>query len=164
MNKRSVLVSSLMIVLAVAAAIAGATFAPFSDTATGSGSIGAGVVDITINGSDQAVLAFSTDECTNMAPGHNCVQGFTIGAGDSTLSATWAGSTVITGGNGCFIVESTTVPAGTAEEGDATDDHDPGATGAGSVTISVVDNNDCQGAAADVVVTLTATQSATPYN
>lgn len=165
-------ISTAALVLGSAAAllIGGATYAPFTDDAAGSGRVGAGSVNVSINGTDSATLAFNTDECSNMAPGIDCVVQLDVSTGTSSLSATWAttiaedGDEAIDGlPDGCFT-ETANVPTGDAEDGDADADHDPGDTHNGTLTVRVADDNRCQSAATDITVSVVATQSPSPHN
>lgn len=167
---RRIATAALVMGSAAALLIGGATYAPFTDDAAGSGNVGAGSVNVSINGTDAATLAFDTDECSNMAPGIDCVVPFDVSTGTSSLSATW-NTTVAEDGdeaidglpNGCFT-EEVSVPAGDAENGDADADHDPGDAHDGTLTVRVADDNRCQSAATGITVSVVATQSPSPHN
>lgn len=167
---RRIATAALVLGSAAALLIGGATYAPFTDDATGSGRVGAGSVNVSINGTDSATLAFNTDQCSNMAPGHDCVVPLNVSTGTSSLSATWA-TTVVEDGDealdglpdGCFT-QVVDVPAGDTENGDDHADHDPGDTHNGDVIVRVADDNRCQSAATDITITVVATQSPSPHN
>ena len=161
-------IATVALILGSAAAllVGNSTYAPFFDEAGGSGNVGAGSVQVRVNGSDTPTFAFdTTQECGNMAPGHDCVVPLSVDSGDSTLSATW--TTTVTDTDDpdidCFTV-TTSVPEGTAEDGDDDVDHDPGASHDGELRVSVADNNDCQSATSTITVLVRAEQSPTPYN
>ncbi len=153
---------------AAALVVGGATYAPFTDEATGNGRVAAGNVNVRINDTDSAELDFSSDACQNMAPGADCIVTFDVSSGTSTMSAVWA-TTITENGDealpglpdGCFT-ETHDVPAGDAEEGDADADHDPGDTHTATLTVHLADDDACQSAATDVAVVVTATQSPSP--
>lgn len=162
-------IASAALVLGSAAAllVGGATYAPFTDDATGSGRVGAGNVNVSINGTDDATFAFDSDErCSNMAPGHDCVVPLTISTGSSSLSATWAYQLIEDDDealdglpDGCFT-EEVSIPAGDGADGD----HDPGDSHDGTLTVRVADDNRCQSAATGIVLRVVATQSPTPHD
>ena len=161
---RRIATAALVIGSAAALLIGSSTYAPFTDDATANGNVGAGSVNVSINGTDSAELAFDTAECDNMAPGIDCVVEFDVSTGTSSLSATWA--TTVTEDNDpldCFE-EVVNVPAGDAEDGDADADHDPGDAHDGTLTVRVADNNQCQSAATGISVQVVATQSPSPHN
>jgi hypothetical protein len=162
---RRIATGALVLGSAAALLIGGATYAPFSDDAQGSGGVGAGIVAVDINGTDEAAFDFSTAQCSNMAPGHPCQVPLVVSAGASTLSATWA--TTITDTDDpdidCFTA-SASVPNGEDEAGDANDDIDPGFVHNGTLTVTVADNNACQGAVSTITVAVVSTQSPTPHD
>lgn len=167
---RHIATGALVLGSAVALLIGSATYAPFTDDATGSGHVAAGSVLVSINGTDTATLNFSSDECSNMAPGIDCAVPVDASTGDSTLSAVWETTLTETGDealpglpDGCFT-ESLDIPAGDAEEGDADADHDPGDSHSGTLTVRVADDNACQSAETDITVSIVATQSPSPHN
>ncbi|HVF74449.1 MAG TPA: SipW-dependent-type signal peptide-containing protein [Acidimicrobiales bacterium] len=165
-------IATMALVLGSAAAllVGGATYAPFTDDAEGAGPVGAGNVNVSINGTDSATFAFDSDECSNMAPGIDCVVPFDASAGSSSLSATWT-TTITEDGDealdglpdGCFT-EEVSVPVGDAEQGDADADHDPGDSHDGTLTVRIADDNRCQSAATGILVKVVATQSPSPHN
>lgn len=162
---RRISTGALVLGSAAALLIGGATYAPFTDSAGGSGGVGAGSVSVEINGMETASFAFDTAECSNMAPGHPCEVPLDVSTATSTLSATWA--TTITDTDDpeldCFTATAN-VPAGDAEEGDDDADHDPGDVHQGTLVVTVADNNDCQGAQSDITVSIIATQSPSPQD
>lgn len=165
---RRIATVALIIGSAAALLIGSSTYAPFTDDASGAGGVGAGSVNVTLNGgngTDVATFDFSTDECSNMAPGIDCVIDLIVDSGTSTLSSTWA--TTVTDTDDpeldCFS-EVTSVPTGLDEDGDADDDIDPGFTHNGTLTVRVADNNDCQSATSTITVHVVATQSPSPHN
>lgn len=162
---RRIATGALVLGSAAALLIGGATYAPFTDDANGSGGVGAGIVAVDINGTDTAAFDFSTDECSNMAPGHPCEVPLVVSTGASTLSATWA--TTITDTDDpeidCFTATAS-VPTGNDESGDADDDIDPGYVHNGTLTVTVADDNACQGAESTISVAVVSTQSPTPHN
>ncbi|MDQ3757057.1 MAG: hypothetical protein M3394_04335 [Actinomycetota bacterium] len=167
---RRIATAALVIGSAAALLVGSSTYAPFTGSAGGTGGVGAGAVAVSINGTDAATFAFSTDQCTNMAPGHDCVETFTVDTGASTLSATWdvdvSDDDAALDGlpDGCFTETLTGVTSGQAEDGDADVDHDPGDSETATLTVRVADDNRCQLATTDITVTVTATQSASPHN
>jgi predicted ribosomally synthesized peptide with SipW-like signal peptide len=167
---RRIATAALVVGSAAALLVGSSTYAPFTDEAQGSGGVQAGSVLVSINGTDAATFAFNTAQCSNMAPGHDCTESFTVDTGASTLSATWDvdvsdDDTALDGlPDGCFTETVSGLTAGNDESGDADDDHDPGDSQAGTLTVQVADDNRCQGAATDITVVVTATQSATPHN
>jgi predicted ribosomally synthesized peptide with SipW-like signal peptide len=167
---RHISTAALVLGSAAALVVGGATYAPFTDEATGRGSVAAGNVNVRVNDSDSAELDFSSDSCQNMSPGTDCVVTFTVGSGTSTMSALWE-TTIVEEGDealpdlpdGCFT-ETHDVPAGDTEEGDEHADHDPGDSHEATLTVHLVDDDACQSAATDIVLTVTATQSPSPSN
>ena len=165
-------IATMALVLGSAAAllIGGATYAPFTDDAAGTGRVGAGNVNVSINGTDSAAFAFESDECSNMAPGIDCAVPFDVSSGSSSLSATWV-TTITEDGDealdglpdGCFT-EEVNVPVGDAEEGYPDADHDPGDAHDGTLTVRVADDNRCQSAATGITVRVVASQSPSPHN
>lgn len=167
---RRIATAALVLGSAAALLIGSSTYAPFSDDATASGGVGAGSVNVTVNGSESGTLDFSTDQCDNMAPGIDCETALVVDTGTSSLSATWAVTVTETGDealeglpDGCFTEEHD-IPAGDAEAGDADADHDPGDTHNGTLTVRVADDNRCQSAATSITVDVVATQSPSPHN
>jgi hypothetical protein len=163
---RRIATVALIIGSAAALLIGNSTYAPFFDEAHGSGGVEAGRVQVQVNDSDTPTFAFdTTQECSNMAPGHDCVVPLDVSAGLSTLSATWTTTVSDTDDPeiDCFTV-TTSVPSGTAEDDDSDVDHDPGAEFDGELRVSVKDDNACQGATSTITVTVRADQSPTPYN
>lgn len=162
--------AALVLGSATALLVGGATYAPFTDDASGSGRVGAGNVNVTVNGTDQATFAFDSEECTTMAPGIDCVVPLSVGTGTSSLSAVWA-TTVAEDGDealdglpdGCFT-EVVDVPAGDAEDGDADADHDPGDVHDGNLVVRVADDNRCQSASTGILLSVVATQSPSPHD
>jgi hypothetical protein len=150
--------------------VGSATYAPFTDDATGSGRVSAGSVNVSINGTDTHAFQFDTADCSNMAPGIDCVVPLEVSTGTSTLSAVWDTTVTEIGDeplpdlpDGCFT-ESVDVPAGDAEDGDPDADHDPGDSHAGTLTVRVTDDNACQSASTEITLRVVATQSPSPHN
>ena len=169
---RRIATVALVVGSAAALLIGSSTYAPFNDQATATGNVGSGFVEVTINGEDAHQLAFSTDECSNMAPEHDCVVPLTVSGGDSTLSTTWQVTVADTDDAAldCFTETVEGIPSGDAEDDDADVDHDPAGEGEpphehnGTLTVAVTDSNDCQNATSTVTLTVIATQSDSPYN
>lgn len=167
---RHIATGALVLGSAVALLVGSATYAPFTDDATGSGHVAAGSVNVSVNGTDTATFDFTTDECGNMAPGIDCIVPVDVSTGTSSLSAVWDTTITETGDeplpglpDGCFT-ETLDVPAGETEEGDPDVDHDPGFSHPGTLTVHVTDDNACQSAATDLTVRVVATQSPSPHN
>lgn len=167
---RRIATAALVLGSAAALLVGGATYAPFSDDAAGTGRVGAGSVNVSVNGTDSATFAFDSEECTNMAPGVDCTVPLTVSTGTSSLSATWQATVTEDGDepleglpDGCFT-ESVDIPAGDAEPGDPDADHDPGDSHEGTLVVRVADDNRCQSAATDILVRVVATQSPSPHN
>lgn len=167
---RRIATAALVVGSAAALLVGSSTYAPFTGEAGGTGGVGAGSVAVSINGTDAYTFAFSTDQCSNMAPGHDCVETFDVSTGSSTLSATWdvdvSDSDAALDGlpDGCFTEIVSGVTAGEAEDGDADADHDPGDSETATLTVQVADDNRCQSATSDITVVVAATQSASPHN
>ena len=164
---RRIATVALIIGSAAALLIGNSTYAPFYDEVSGGGGVGAGSVNVQVNDSDEPSFAFdTTQECQNMAPGHDCVVPIKVSVGTSSLSATWTTTATDTDDPDidCFTV-TTNVPAGEAEEGDPDADHDPdSAPYEDDLIVSVKDDNTCQSATSTITVTVRAEQSPTPYN
>lgn len=168
---RHIATAALVVGSAAALLVGSSTYAPFTGDAMGTGDVGAGTVQVQINGTDTATFALNTAECDNMAPGIDCTENFTVGTGGSSLSATWAYSVTDDDEalpdlpDGCFTETVTGIPTGDAEDDDADADHDGDEhTHDATLVVRVADDNRCQGAASNVTVTVTATQSASPHN
>lgn len=167
---RHLATGALVLGAAAALLVGGATYAPFTDDAIGSGRVNAGSVNVRINDTDAHTFSFDTAECSNMAPGIDCVVPLDVSTGTSTLSAVWE-TTITEDGDeplpdlpdGCFT-EAADVPAGDAEDGDADADHDPGDSHPGTLTVRVTDDNACQSASTEITVRVVATQSPTPHD
>ena len=71
---RKVLMSALVLG-ALAATVGGATYAPWDDTATGTGTISAATIDVTIDGSGAASIVFAPQ---NLLPNETSSSSFTI--------------------------------------------------------------------------------------
>lgn len=162
---RRIATVALIIGSAAALLIGSSTYAPFTDDGSASGGVGAGSVNVTVNGgngSDVAQFDFSTQQCSNMAPGHPCEVDLIVDSGTSTLSATW--ETTVTDTDDpeldCFTV-TTNVPT---SDGTDDEDVDPGYKHEGKLTVNVADDNNCQSAQSTITVRVVATQSATPHN
>jgi hypothetical protein len=162
---RRIATVALVIGSAAALLIGNSTYAPCTDDASASGHVGAGSVNVSINGTDTGTFNFSSAECSNMAPGVDCIVELTVDSGTSTLSTTWATTVTDTDDASldCFT-ETTSVPSGEAESGDPDADIDPGYTHSGQLVVSVADNNDCQAAETDITVHVVATQSPSPHD
>lgn len=167
---RHLATGALVVGAAAALLVGSATYAPFTDEASGSGRVTAGSVQVRMNGTDTAAFQFDTEECSNMAPGTDCVVQLALDTGTSTLSAVWDTELTETGDeplpdlpDGCFT-ETLEIPAGDAEEGDPDADHDPGDTHTADLTVHVTDDNACQSASTEITVRVVATQSASPHN
>ena len=162
--KRSILMSLLVIGSVGAFMFGTGTFAPFTDTASDSGTITAGTVDITVAGTgtlDFELVASSTD-CDTIGPGDAC---------DDTVTVTNAGATTVT------IASPTYTEVGaleTCSDGDSLSTvlgalSDPQSNGAlvlgvgeaetftVTTTLEASASDDCQGDTATVTVTVVAT-------
>lgn len=167
---RHLATGALVLGSAVALLVGSATYAPFTDDASGSGHVAAGSVIVSVNGSDTAAFDFGSAECSNMAPGIDCAVDVIVSTEESSLSAVWDTTVTETGDeplpglpDGCFT-ETLDIPDGDVEEGDPDADHDPGDSHTGTLTVRVTDDNACQSAATDVTVRVVATQSPSPHN
>jgi predicted ribosomally synthesized peptide with SipW-like signal peptide len=167
---RHLATGALVVGAAAALLVGSATYAPFTDEATGSGRVTAGSVQVRMNGTDTATFDFDTEACGNMEPGTDCVVEVVVDSGTSTLSAVWDTQVTENGDeampglpDGCFT-ESFAVPVGDHEDDDADDDHDPNDTHTSNLTVHVTDDNACQSAATDITVRIVATQSPSPQN
>jgi predicted ribosomally synthesized peptide with SipW-like signal peptide len=160
---RSVFTSFIIIAAVVALVTASATFAPFTDESTSTGSFTSGTVDVVVNNDtdDVVTLNFTGAACANMAAGETCQATLDVQNAGS-LSATYD-VTVADSNPACFT--SSLNSAATLEAGQAPDnDQNPGVVHAGIVSTTLAEDNACQGAVNTVTVTVAAAQSATPHD
>ena len=171
--RRSIFNSMLVIAAVTTVAVSGGTFAPITDQATGSGNVAGGDVDVAINGvsdGDSATIVFSTEECTEMAPGHTCTSDTLTISNPGTLSANWAITIADDEALDADCFQATMADQAALQAGDGGDDHDP--ADSHNTTLQVTMNedgnpsdiNECQGATAEITLTVDATQSATPHD
>jgi hypothetical protein len=162
--KRSIVISLLVIGTTVALTLGTGTFAPFTETASDSGTITAGTVNISVAGSGTLdfELVSSTTDCDTIAPGDAC---------DDVVTVTNLSNT------GVSITSPTYTEVGNLEtcgDGDSlstvlgalTDPHSNGALFLGvseaetftvTTTLEAGANDTCQGESATVTVTVVAT-------
>jgi len=163
--KRSILMSLVVIGAAVALLAGGATFAPFTDTDSDSGSVTAGNVEITVEGTGTLKFDAPAVSCpTPMAPGDTCTASVEVtNTGDLTvtLSDPSHSITAVTGGEGyCDASDWTTATANVSYTPDVTKVAPLGTkTFNVKVTLKPDAEQGCQKATADVKVEVTATSS-----
>jgi hypothetical protein len=149
------------IVAVVIAGIAGLTLAAsaaWSASAVGSAHAQAGKLGVSVNGSGKATFTQSTD--ASYYGGESRIYPFTVlNTGDF---AETMGTTVSNSNPGCFTATTLLAP-GNADTDDTAGDYDSGQGGNGTLTITANGlDNTCQGLAADIMVTVTGTQSSSP--
>lgn len=165
---RKILISMLTIGAVVSALVTAATFAPFTDEGSGSGTVTAGTISVDVNAASGGTFTFEpTATCENMAPGDDCTASVTI-TNSGSLSATYV-VTVSQTDNSCFsssLSNEAGLESGDLEPGDLHSDHDAGDSHTGTLTTTLDDDagNECQDAPNTVTVTVAATQSGSPHD
>ncbi|HEX5370860.1 MAG TPA: SipW-dependent-type signal peptide-containing protein [Dehalococcoidia bacterium] len=95
--RRTILISSLVITAAIALLVGAGTFAQFTDTASISGDVQAGKLEMTLvdsatSASDTEITFDPSTVCGNMAPGQTCTATMAIGhTASSSLEFTYTG-------------------------------------------------------------------------
>ncbi len=162
---RRILGSLIFVALAVGVMSVGGIHAPFTDTASDSGTVtAAGGISIRLNtlkGVDEVVWDILPCVSDNMAPGDVCLANLGV-RNDGSSWLTYAASTIETA---CFDV-AFTGPFDTSNGGDG---NTPGTLPAGnteaetiSASVTLVDDDSCQGTSASVGIMVTAVSIPTP--
>ena len=162
--KRSILVSVLVIGTAVALFAAGGTLAPFSDTASDSGTITAGTVDITVLGTgtlDFELVASLTD-CDTIVPGNACDDVVTVTNTQSTTVTITSPTYLETGAlETCSDGDSLSTVLGALSDPQSNGSLVLGGNEAETFTVTTTleasASDDCQGDTGTVTVTVVAT-------
>ena len=169
--KRSILLSLLVIGTAVGLIAGAGTFASFTDTDNDKGTVTAGNVEIEVAGFGTLDFDVPVASCPSpMAPGDECTAEVNVqnmGTLPVTLSDPVVDVTAVTGGEDtCTAADWTTGFTAYGYEGTglelSTTTGDPNDDGADfTVTVKLNDaaQEGCQGATAEVTVTVTATNS-----
>ena len=172
--KRSILMS-LFVIGAMASLVAVGTWAQFTDSGTGSGTVTAGTVDIVLDGDvdDNIDLTFNSDAgCPSpMAPGDTCTDTVGITNDASTLAIDYTATAEVTAGKECDddnVGDDFTVSVGhfvdtTVNPGTNDTNHFPAGLADSEtfhvhVTLDAAVDDDCQGDSATVTLTVSATQ------
>jgi len=142
-------------------------YAPFTDTGADSGDVEAGDIEIRLNtlkGFNEVVWDIPPCVSDNMAPGDVCSDTLTV-HNDGSVWLTYTVGVIETA---CFDVAFTD-PFDTSTTGDP---HGPAHAGklppndiepeTIAATVTLVDNDDCQGVSASVGITVSATSIPTP--
>lgn len=161
---RRALASLAIIALGLGVVAIGGMYAPFTDTGADSGDVTAGDISIrlnTVKGVNEVVWDIPPCVSDNMAPGDVCSASLTV-RNDGSV---WLEYTVSAIETACFDV-SFTGPFDTSNGGDG---NTPGTLPGGnteaetiSATVTLVDDDSCQGATASVGISVSATSIPTP--